>query len=103
MLKRKRSKDPKLARAKRHLCEHLIPLLDELVAAGHRVNSTILGAWTECDVIVELKDGPTLKDLRANYAWPRGIVSGCNKDERAGPVSNHLYCKRCKMSIDWSR
>ncbi len=100
---RSQRQDQSLNRARRHLCEHLLPLLDELVAAGHVVCGTALDAWTECDVMVELRDGPTLKELRAHYSWPRGVASGCNKEERTGPVANYLYCNRCKTSIHWPR
>ncbi len=94
-----------LTRARRRLCEHLLPVFEQLWQAGHPISWIALAPAGQApyQVLVNLSNGPTLRDLRAGYSWPKPVGSGRNLDERAGPLDNYLFCNRCRHSIAWPR
>jgi hypothetical protein len=82
------------------LCEHLKPVLNELLRRGAAVAAVELDAWTECDVSVVLDRGLSLPEAERELELPSCVELWRNRDPHYSPNTG-LFCSACKHSLGW--
>ncbi|MCB0346743.1 MAG: hypothetical protein KDD66_16625 [Bdellovibrionales bacterium] len=82
------------------ICEPLKSVLEQLLQNGADVASIDRNRWTQCILRICLDSGPSLKALRGQYEWNRGVASFKHSDPKY-PAVVGLYCKQFQHGIDW--
>lgn len=81
------------------LCEHLQPVLRDLLAQGNAVRQSVTG-WSEVDLAVDLRDWVNLAGLRERVPLAPCVEAWQNTDGHY-ELQEGLVCRVHRHSLAW--